>query len=72
MTAPLTDLERRTPLVQLGAERMRQAFDEVFGPDPLYVACPYCKAEVGAGCQSAGEGVMQHPSRFRLAVRASR
>jgi hypothetical protein len=62
---PLTDAERATPLLQLPHDRMMQAFDERFGPDPLYVVCPYCKAVVGSHCTDrSGVGQMPHPSRF--------
>ena len=65
---PLTLTESRTPLLLLPRERMMQAFDEVFGPDPLYAACPYCKATAGANCTDrAGDGTMPHPSRYRAA-----
>lgn len=67
MRHPLTESERRTPLLQLGAERMAQAFDELLGPDPLYVACPYCKVAAGGDCTDRASGLktLPHPTRYR-------
>jgi hypothetical protein len=68
-TVRLSEGERSTPLLDLPIDRMMQAFDEAFGPDPLYVACPYCKAVVGSECVDRRSKVhqMPHPSRFERA-----